>query len=191
MQWLALSPLLIPFSLFPSLSSSFHIVLQGVRATLISLFMKAFFVFFEPPATHTSVLFVFLTYDYIKVFNLSHWSSVFNCVYFWKIWTKNQQEKDVYSNLVCSVWMHSQSPCLPLPGVAPHTHTLSIPPSLPFHCRSPSFPLSPPLFLYICPLILGSAEKLLKSPMKYVWRIVSHAIGPIYWTAERMNSHTG
>lgn len=51
-----------------------------------------------------------------------------------------------------------------------HTHTHATPhPSL----ATTSLPLSIhpsllPLSLYICPLILGSAEKLLKSPMKYV-----------------------
>lgn len=51
--------LLILFSLFPSPSSSFHIVLHRGRAAIISLFMTAF-VFFGPPATHTLPSSVFL-----------------------------------------------------------------------------------------------------------------------------------
>lgn len=39
-------------SVFPSPSSSFHIVLHKAGATVISLFMKAFGCFFEPPC-HT------------------------------------------------------------------------------------------------------------------------------------------
>lgn len=81
------------------------------------------------------------------------------------------EKKDVFQIWQAYVQSCSQSPCLPFPGISPHMHNplfitfysfffpllLFLPPSL-----------SPSPALYICPLILGSAEKLLKSPMKYV-----------------------
>lgn len=85
--------------------------------------------------------------------------------------TRSQRKKGMFSRYRRHTCSRALSHLVCLFQASVHTcttlysslSTLFFPASLP-----PSLPPSLLPALYICPLILGSAEKLLKSPMKYV-----------------------